>query len=87
MLQEDQSIEVNYCDVVAGSLLGIQGDLYSTILRLRDEVVILGTEIEPQKLHLVVPSPTPTLAAWHGYIVIETGYRVGWLGLGDEEAA
>jgi hypothetical protein len=43
MLQEDQSIEVNYRDVVAGSLLGIQSDLYSTILRLRDEVVILGT--------------------------------------------
>jgi hypothetical protein len=25
-----------------------------------------------------------TLVVWHGDIVIETGYRVGWLGLGDQ---
>jgi hypothetical protein len=41
MLQEDQTIVANYCDTVAASLLGVQGDPYSTILWLRDEVVIL----------------------------------------------
>jgi hypothetical protein len=41
MLQEDQSIVANYCDVVAASLLGVQGGPYSTILRLMGEVVIL----------------------------------------------
>jgi hypothetical protein len=37
MLQEDQSIVANHCDVVEASLLGVQDDPYSTILKMRDD--------------------------------------------------
>jgi hypothetical protein len=67
MLQEDQSIVVNYCEVVSASPLGIQGDPYSIILRLRYEVLILGfLDRASRAPFLVTPSPLPTFGrtAW-----------------------
>jgi hypothetical protein len=71
MLQEDQNIAVNYCDVVSASHPGIQGDpSLAALLTLRHEVVILGSWNRTSRAPFDHAKPdTVVSAAREGYIV------------------